>query len=47
MKREKTRAPWIDTLAAIIAVYERLLVPVALLVIALLLSILLFRIFFL
>ncbi len=44
-KEELRKVPWIDTLAAIIAVYETLLVPFALLIIALIIFLILFRIF--
>lgn len=45
-EKEVPKVLWIDTLAAIIAVYETLLVPFALLIIALIIFLILFRIFF-
>ena len=46
MKKEY-RPPWIDVLAAILATFESLLLPFALIVAGLVLTIILFRILFL
>ncbi len=45
-KEKRFRLPWIDTLAAIIATYEILIVPFIILVVALLLITVIFRILF-
>jgi hypothetical protein len=41
------KAPWIDILAAVLATFRRLLIPFVVLVAALLLAIILFRVLFL